>query len=203
MYLRSPEACVLLCAISWCGVWSLVFEVRTWSSRSQRDCWVCLQWTSSVMAGTLMYFWGWAPHVFYPFCPWLWAVMVMLAELIVRPIVCSLSRLVWILVCRQVSLMADSIQKYLENMNIFFEDDTPVTRPSEPCQDASCATCDATSAPCAICFESKKISGPPLSVCGGCGKTFHTHCIQQWTQRGHLACPLCRWEHGIVPIRWS
>jgi polyferredoxin len=53
-----------------------------------------------ILAGTWMYFWVWAPrpHSFY-----IWAAMVMLAELIVCPIVCSLSRLVWSLMCRQVS----------------------------------------------------------------------------------------------------
>ena len=60
----------------------------------------------------------------------------------------------------------------------------------------------ATPSPCAICHASKEISGSPLSVCCGCGKNFHTHCIDQMKQHGHSACPLCRSTQGFVPLRW-
>ena len=195
MYLRSLEACVLLCAISWCGMWSLVFEVRAWSSQSARRCWVCLQWTSSVMAGTLMYFWVWAPLEISD-CPWLWAVMVMLAELIVRPIVCSLSMMVWILGWYQVSLMADSIQKYLESMNIFLGDDTPVTRPSEP-EDGTPVPSECM---CSICHDEKHLTHN-LYVCIECHQTFHKTCIDNWKQR-RSTCPLCISTQDMIALRW-
>ena len=57
-------------------------------------------------------------------------------------------------------------------------------------------------APCAICFASKHHSGPALSVCKQCGKTFHTHCIARTAQYGHHECPCCRSTQGFVPLRW-
>ena len=70
-----------------------------------------------------------------------------------------------------------------------------------PASPAPASPAPATPPSCAICFECKELSSD-LSVCGGCGNTFHTHCIDQMQQGGDYRCPCCRWEHGIVPIRW-
>lgn len=229
MYLRgSQEACLLFTAISWCGVWGLVFEVRAWSSQSTRRCWIYLQWTSSVMAGTLMYFWVWAPlEISDSFeisdCPWLWAVMVMLAEL-VRPIVCSLfaeldallalvglfamalitsAILAWFSTMLNPSAIAFSfmcaISWWLVWYYFLYEVRQWLGQPA-PAPTSSAPASPATIEVCSICLESKDISGPPLSVCGKCGQTFHTRCIDKMKQHGSSKCPLCRWEHGVVPM---
>jgi hypothetical protein len=43
---------------------------------------------------------------------------------------------------------------------------------------------------CSICLNEVKATrtNPPLR----CGHTFHSHCLQEWTNRGKNTCPTCR-----------
>ena len=43
---------------------------------------------------------------------------------------------------------------------------------------------------CSICLNEVKAtrSNPPLR----CGHIFHSHCLQEWTNRGKNTCPTCR-----------
>jgi len=44
--------------------------------------------------------------------------------------------------------------------------------------------------PCAICLNDVRTtrSNPPIR----CGHTFHSHCLEEWKNKGKNTCPLCR-----------
>lgn len=43
---------------------------------------------------------------------------------------------------------------------------------------------------CVVCMES--LASEHVHTMDGCGHCFHSKCIIEWMQRGHLNCPTCR-----------
>ena len=63
------------------------------------------------------------------------------------------------------------------------------------------ASLESVQLECSICLEALFASNLTTNITD-CGHRFHSECIIDWVQRGHVTCPMCRGEIGNTLRRY-